>query len=187
MAEEFGEAFGGVFCGFEFGVKGGVFGLELFDEALALGFVRCGGNSCVPRGEELLLLQFYALPRWVAEDDIEAAAGENIREFQRPVEETMFPRKRADVSQQVARNGGGAFKIVAQGLSCRDSVGVMLCELCEESGGPDVAGGAVTRRFALQFLQHLLLLTDDFRESSGRWSKRAVWAARDARLCLGSN
>jgi len=87
------------------------------DEPITGGLVRCLGDPLVPCREELLLLEFDALPWRVAEYAVEAAgptgfrvdAGavrrhpEDLRELQVPVEEPILRRQPIDLQVCVQR------------------------------------------------------------------------------------
>src|SRR5450830_1544798 len=67
-----------------------VFGQHTFaqplDASATLSLVFGIKDITVAGCEELLLLQFYALPRWIAQNAIKAASGKHLRKRQRPVQ-----------------------------------------------------------------------------------------------------
>jgi hypothetical protein len=73
LPEKFADAVGGVDGSDKLGVQRGVILDEFRDEPGARGLVRRRGNARVARGEKLLFLQLDALPRRVAENDIESS------------------------------------------------------------------------------------------------------------------
>ena len=102
------------------------------------------GASAISRsraGEELLLLQLDPLPRRVAERHVEAAAGEDLGELERPVEEAVLLRQLERGLHHALAAG-----LVAQGpehvVGGRDALGRAgrrLLQLGEERRGPEVA------------------------------------------------
>jgi hypothetical protein len=84
-------------------------------------------------------LELQLLPRRVAEDDVEAAGGEDVGELERPVEEAEFLGERLR-SGQGAGIGQPADQRAPQVVSGGD--GSAVAEVGEEGGRPEVAGVA---------------------------------------------
>ena len=90
---------------------------ERLDQAAAGGGVGRGRDGGRAGGEELLLLEFDPLPRRVADHDIEAAAGEDVGELERPVEGADGVGNAVALGEQSGRNlvaGGGAPDVVGE-------------------------------------------------------------------------
>ena len=128
---------------------------QVLDQPLARGLVGRLAISRIAAGEELLLLQLDPLPRRVAERHVEAAAGEDLGELERPVEEAVLLRQ-LERGLHDALDAG----LVAQGpehvIGGRDALGRAgrgLLQLGEERRGPEIAGLAQAPEVGVQLAE----------------------------------
>lgn len=145
---------------------------QLADEPRARRLCWSRGDARIARGEELLLLQLYALPRRVGEDHIEAAVSEDFRKFERPMKEALALGGNPGKPEQ-APIDGPAGQVIGQGRG-RDRR-LSRPERLEEGGGPQVAGLFLPqpRGVAMQRLEAPPLLADGFGRIVGDGVNRA--------------